>query len=69
LENGETTCSSCLFCDKILKTSIETYLKLADKRLNTNEFRNNRGRGGGRGRGGRGRGGSRSKRSTNQKEW
>jgi len=69
LENGETTCSSCLFCDKILKTSIETYLKLANKRLNTNEFRNNRGRGGGRGRGGRGRGGSRSKRSTNQKEW
>lgn len=64
MENGETTCSSCLFCDKILKSSIETYLTQANKRLNTG-FRNNGPRRGGGSRGG----GSRHKRRPNNKEW
>ncbi len=66
LENGETTCAACLFCDKILKASIENYLKLADKRMNTNNFRNNRRGGGGPRSGG---GGPRPKRRANHKEW
>jgi len=76
LENGETTISACLFCDKVLKVSIENYLKEANKRIDTN-FRHgrggitvgpHRGRGrGGRGRGGRGRGRGRDQPRT--KEW
>ena len=78
LENGETTVSACLFCDKFLKLSIENYLKEANKRIDTN-FRHGRGgitvgphRGGGRGRGGRGRGGrgrGRGRGQSRPKEW
>lgn len=63
LENGETNCTSCLFCDKILKASIETYLKTGNKRLPTSGF--NRPRRGGHSRSG----GPRPKRRANHKEW
>lgn len=64
LENGETTISSCLFCDKHLKVSIENYLSSARNRGENRQssFGGRRGGGGGRGRGrGRGRGGGRGR--------
>lgn len=36
LENNETTMSACLYCDKILKQTIEKYLEFANKKLNSN---------------------------------
>ncbi len=60
MENGETTTSACLYCDKMLKECIEKYLEFANKKMNS--FRQPRGhfkgkRGGGSKRGGKRRGG------------
>ena len=67
LENGETSCSACLFCDKQLKAVIEAYLKSANKRLD-HDFKHGSSfrprRGGHRG----GRGGRRGKR-RDPKDW
>lgn len=67
MENGETTSSACLFCDKLMKSTIENYLKTANKRLDADFSANRSGafrhrRGGGRG------GGQRHKRRET-KEW
>lgn len=66
LENGETSCSACMFCDKSLKACIETYLKDANKRIDFKGRRNMSHRNPHR------KGGSRSghkKRRPNPKEW
>lgn len=56
-----------MFCDKLLKTSIENYLKAANKRADYDKrpFTRRPGRGG-RGRGG---GGPRRKKFAASKEW
>ena len=54
-----------MFCDKVLKTSIENYLKAANKRADYDKRPRRPGRGG-RGRGG---GGPRRKKFAPSKEW
>lgn len=68
LESGETAITCCLFCDKILKQSIENYVKTAINRpaFDPNAPRRGGGRGGFRG---RRRGGGGRPRRGNTKEW